>query len=78
LEVVKYLKEAGADVTVANNDGITPVYIASQEGHLEIVKYLTESGADVTVANNNGRTPVYIASEKVSINSNLYLHIYCL
>ena len=29
MKVVKYLTEAGADVTVANKDGNTPVYIAS-------------------------------------------------
>ena len=29
MDVVKYLIEAGADVTVADKDGTTPVYTAS-------------------------------------------------
>ena len=28
-------------------DGRTPFYIASQNGHLEVVKYLKEAGADM-------------------------------
>ena len=29
LETVKYLKEAGADITVKDKDGFTPIYAAS-------------------------------------------------
>ena len=47
----------------ANNDGRTPLYIASQESHLEVVKVLIVSDGLVNKANHNVRTPLYIASE---------------
>ena len=31
MEIVKYLAEAGADVTVANEISVTPVWIASEK-----------------------------------------------
>ena len=63
LEIVKYLVENGADVTVEDN---FPVRSASEDGHLSVVKYLTEHGADITATNNfavihasrNGHLPV--------------------
>ena len=30
LDIVKYLSESGADINIADNDGITPVYVAAQ------------------------------------------------
>jgi ankyrin repeat protein len=47
--VVKLLLENGADVTVANNNRLTPLNSASNNGHAEMVKLLLEKGADVTV-----------------------------
>ena len=44
--------------------GATPIYFASQEGHVEVVQYLVATGADVNKAKNGGFTPLYIASEK--------------
>ena len=39
LEVIKYLTEAGADVTVEDKDGHTPVYIASEHVSTDKVIY---------------------------------------
>ena len=36
-EVVAALIEAGADINVQGNEGGTPHYVASQDGHLEVV-----------------------------------------
>ena len=54
----------GVDVNKAidNEDGATPLCIASQNGHLEIVKVLIAAGADVNQATKNGCTPLYVAS----------------
>jgi ankyrin repeat protein len=40
--VVKLLVEKGADITVASNNGLTPVYSAANNSHLEVVKFLVE------------------------------------
>ena len=50
LDVVKYLSESGADINKANNDGVTPVYVAASNvrtriGHYDLtcvysIKYL--------------------------------------
>lgn len=42
------LLEKGADITIANNDGWTPVNIALENGYLEVVKLLLEEGPDIT------------------------------
>ncbi len=52
----------GADLSVANNNGWTPVKSAAGQGHLEVVKFLVEQGADLTVADDNGWTPVQSAA----------------
>jgi 5-enolpyruvylshikimate-3-phosphate synthase len=66
LEVVKALASLGADVTVSDNDGTTPVWIAAREGHLEVVKALHSLGADVTVPNNDGATPLHAGAGRPS------------
>ncbi|ROT37132.1 hypothetical protein SODALDRAFT_279597 [Sodiomyces alkalinus F11] len=55
IEVAEAILDAGgADITVANNDSITPVVSATVNGHLEVVKLLVDKGADITVANKDG------------------------
>ena len=39
-EVVTALIEAGADINLAVKDGVTPLYSASQKGHVEVVREL--------------------------------------
>ena len=46
-----------------NNNGVTPLWIASQKGHLEIIKVLIAAGADMIKSDNNGVTPLHIASQ---------------
>ena len=55
----------GADVNQANNNGATPLYIASQDGRAEVVSLLlSKEGVDVNAALSDGATPLYIASQK--------------
>jgi ankyrin repeat protein len=46
--VVKLLVAVGADITVADNDGCTPLYAASLNGHAGVVKLLVTEGADIS------------------------------
>ena len=64
---MRLLIEAGADLDKANNDGWTPLWIASQNGHLEVVRLLVEAGADMYMAVNTGGgavTPLWIARRR--------------
>ncbi|KAL5510815.1 hypothetical protein EMCRGX_G006420 [Ephydatia muelleri] len=45
--VRRLVTEGNVDVNVTNKDGVTPLVIASQDGHLEIVKSLIEAGVNV-------------------------------
>ena len=54
----------GADVNQTNDDGCTPLFIASWYGRTKVVEKLLEAGADVNQATNNGMTPLIIASWK--------------
>ena len=61
---VKRLIEAGADVNIADKDGPTPAFIASQHGHTEALKLLIDAGADVSLPNKWGWTPAFLASKE--------------
>ena len=44
--------------------GATPLFIASQNGHLEVVlSLLSDAGADKDIAMQGGGTPLSIASQ---------------
>jgi len=59
--MVRVLAELGANVETPTNDGCTPVYFASYNGHAEVVRVLAELGASVTTTENNGWSPLSIA-----------------
>ena len=57
--------EGGADINKAEDeDGCTPLYVASEYGHVEVARALVEGGADITKATNAGSTPLQIATDK--------------
>ena len=63
-EVANPKYEEAADVDKAANYGRTPLFMASQDGHLEVVRLLVEKGADVDKADYDDHTPLYIADLK--------------
>jgi ankyrin repeat protein len=64
LEAVEYFIKNGADVNQADDDGMTPLFIASANGYIEVVKYLIRNGANLNMAMNEGITPIYVASQE--------------
>ena len=43
--VLRLLIEAGADIIMATDDGVSPLYTAAQGGHAVIVQILRDAGA---------------------------------
>ena len=44
------------------DNGATPLYIASQNGHLPVVERLLQEKVDPNTPRDNGVTPLFIAS----------------
>ncbi len=60
VESVKALMEAGADVNQRGaGDPVTPLLIATMNGHFDLAKYLLDKGADPNLAQINGAAPLY-------------------
>ncbi|KAI0289866.1 ankyrin repeat-containing domain protein, partial [Russula brevipes] len=55
------LLEHGADAIAPDNDGRTPLHLASFEGDLEVIRILLGRGADTTAQDKDGWTPFRLA-----------------
>ncbi|MEM9674154.1 MAG: ankyrin repeat domain-containing protein [Cyclobacteriaceae bacterium] len=55
-EIAQALIDAGADLSVKNNDGSTALHSAAFFGRVEIVQMLIDAQADKTIRNNFGAT----------------------
>ncbi|WP_411895609.1 ankyrin repeat domain-containing protein [Winogradskyella sp. A2] len=56
-EITKLLVDAGADLSLKNNDGATALHTAAFFCRVDILNTLLEAGADKTLRNNFGATP---------------------
>lgn len=56
-DIAQVLIDAGADLTIQNNDGSTALHSAAFFCRVEIVQMLIDAKADKTVRNNFGATP---------------------
>ncbi len=61
LECVKALLEKGANIDLADPEGVTPLISAVFNAHFDVAKYLIEKGANVNKFDWWGRTPLYLA-----------------
>ena len=62
MEVVRLLLEPNAGKEKADDDGRTPLFIASQIGHVEVARLLLEANADKDTAAKNGLTQLFTSS----------------
>jgi ankyrin repeat protein len=53
----------GVDVDLKNNDGWTPLQLATRNGHEAVVKLLLEKGAELESKDNYGQTPLSYATK---------------
>lgn len=63
LEAARLLVEAGADLELAEYNGITPLLMAISNDHHDIARLLVEAGANVNAADWYGRRPLWAAAE---------------
>ena len=56
-KIAKALIDAGADLTIKNNDGSTALHAAAFFCRVEIVQLLIDAGSDKSILNNFGATP---------------------
>jgi len=56
-DIAKALIDAGADLSIKNNDGATALHTAAFFCRVEIVQMLIDAKADKTIRNNFGATP---------------------
>jgi ankyrin repeat protein len=63
LEMVKALKEAGADMdNVGGPNAASPLTVAIVKNHNSVARYLISRGVDVNLAGTDGGTPAFIAA----------------
>ena len=61
--VVSTLFKNGADPKLANNDGWTPLMVASQNGHSDVVELLLKWYVLINTQNKEGVTAIYSACQ---------------
>lgn len=61
-KIVAMLLEDGANLTIANNKDLRPLFEASIQGHVEIVQLLLEKNANVRDVDKHGQTALHAAS----------------
>lgn len=64
LPVVRQLKEAGANINAAGENGATPLMAASEEGQEQVVQYLLSAGVEVNAKNKQGWTALAFAARE--------------
>ncbi|KAG9397269.1 Ankyrin repeats (3 copies) [Carpediemonas membranifera] len=62
LAVVQTLIDAGVNLEIRDDDGDTPLLIATMKGHVGIVRALVKAKADCSVVRANGASPLLIAA----------------
>jgi ankyrin repeat protein len=72
-EFIAFLIEKGADATVRNKYGYTPLRAASRNGRSSIAKMLLDKGAGVNVRDKKGDTPLLVAIDSGHVDAARFL-----
>jgi len=56
------IAKAGGEVNIENEDGSTPLHLASENGHVEVANILIQAGGEVNKKDVADRTPLHWAS----------------
>jgi len=43
-------------INISNSDGLTPLHLAAEEGHIDLIEFLMCRGANVGIRDNAGKT----------------------
>ena len=62
-EILSCLIGVGADVNARTNNGVTPLMIAAEEGHINAVTSLVKCGANVDLQDKDGQTALHHAMQ---------------
>lgn len=62
--IAKLLMEAGAEVNVVQQGGLTPLHLAAQHGNIDIIIILLEHGVDIEIRSDQGLTAADIAFDR--------------
>lgn len=71
--VVQQLIRQGADLSLLDQGGLTPLHWAALFGLKETAEILCEAKADVNTQTKNGETPLHMAAEKGKLEMVQYL-----
>ncbi|KAF0702487.1 Aste57867_7785 [Aphanomyces stellatus] len=55
-------------LTQWTQNGATPLWVASYNGHLKVVELLVHGGANTNATNKNGKTPLFVAAQQGKID----------
>jgi ankyrin repeat protein len=62
-DAARVLADRGADLNLADPDGIAPLSMAIINGHYDLAAYLIDKGANVNAADRAGRTALFFATD---------------
>ena len=63
-EAVEQFLEKGTDVNICDENGRTPLFFASSNGHQDLCFYLLNKGADPNKTDINGKSAISVAIQK--------------
>ena len=62
LSLVQLLVDQGAEINLGDNDGVTPIMIATIKGHTEVVRFLMQGGASLVERDVKDHTILHFAA----------------